>query len=56
MNLTEHQAKHILRCAGVRVPNGGLSKSVEESVAIAESLGQPNCVVKAQIRAHRRTS
>jgi len=55
MNLTEHQAKHILRSAGVRVPNGGLSKSVEESVAIADSLSQANCVVKAQIRAGGRS-
>jgi len=55
MNLTEHQAKHILRGAGVRVPSGGLSKSVEESVAIAESLPHKNCVVKAQIRAGGRS-
>jgi len=55
MNLTEHQAKKILRDAGVRVPNGDLSKSVEESVAIAESLPHSNCVVKAQIRAGGRS-
>jgi len=55
MNLTEHQAKHILRSAGVQVPGGGLSKSVEESIAIAKSLPQSNCVVKAQIRAGGRS-
>lgn len=55
MNLTEHQAKHILRKAGVRVPSGGLSKSVEQAVEIAESLPQANCVVKAQIRAGGRS-
>jgi len=55
MNLTEHQAKKILRDAGVRVPSGDLSKSVEESVAIAESLPQSECVVKAQIRAGGRS-
>jgi len=55
MNLTEHQAKHILRNAGVRVPSGGLSKSVEQAIEIAESLPQSNCVVKAQIRAGGRS-
>ena len=55
MNLTEHQAKHILRGAGVRVPSGGLSKTVEQAVEIAESLPQSNCVVKAQIRAGGRS-
>jgi len=55
MNLTEHQAKHILRGAGVRVPNGGLSKSVEQAVEIAETLPQSNCVIKAQIRAGGRS-
>lgn len=55
MNLTEHQAKSVLRDAGVRVPAGGLCKSAEESILIAEALPQSKYVVKAQIRAGGRS-
>lgn len=54
MNLTEHQAKHVLRLAGVRVPQGGLVKSAEESEAVVALLNKSNFVVKAQIQAGGR--
>ncbi len=54
MNLTEHQAKNILRDARVRIPRGGLAKSVEESSRIASDLNLPKFVVKAQIQAGGR--
>lgn len=45
--LVEHAGKALLREAGLRTPEGGLARSVEEAVAIAASIGGP-VVLKVQ--------
>ena len=52
MNFEEHAAKPLLKAAGVAVPDGGLSQSADEAVAIAERIGP--CVVKAQVPTGKR--
>ena len=63
MNIHEHQAKELLKGFGVPVPKGGAAYSVDEAMAaysvdeamaIAEDLGGPVWVVKAQIHAGGR--
>ena len=54
MNIHEHQAKELLAKYGVAVPKGGAAYSVDEAVTVAERLGGPVWVVKAQIHAGGR--
>lgn len=54
MNIHEYQSKEVLRSYGVTVPHGQVAFSVEEAVAVAESLGGAVWVVKAQIHAGGR--
>src|SRR5437868_3377960 len=54
MNIHEHQAKAVLAGFGVPVPRGEPAFSVDEAVAVAEKLGGPVWVVKAQIHAGGR--
>jgi succinyl-CoA synthetase beta subunit len=54
MNIHEYQAKGLLRKFGVAVPKGGIAYTPEEAVKVAEELGGPVWVVKAQIHAGGR--
>ncbi len=54
MKIHEYQAKEILRRFGIRTPRGEPAFSVSEAVAVAERLGGPVWVVKAQIHAGGR--
>ncbi|MFC4486935.1 ADP-forming succinate--CoA ligase subunit beta [Tepidiphilus baoligensis] len=54
MKIHEYQAKEVLRKFGIRTPKGGPAFSVEEAMKVAESLGGPVWVVKAQIHAGGR--
>ncbi len=54
MKIHEYQAKEVLRRYGVRTPRGEPAFSVEEAVTVAERLGGPVWVVKAQIHAGGR--
>ena len=54
MNIHEYQAKQLLRDFGVAVLRGGVATSPEEAVKVAEGLGGPIWVVKAQIHAGGR--
>ncbi|WP_058303917.1 ADP-forming succinate--CoA ligase subunit beta [Gorillibacterium timonense] len=54
MNIHEYQGKEVLRQFGVVVPRGKVAYSVEEAVQVAEELGTPITVVKAQIHAGGR--
>lgn len=54
MNIHEYQSKGILKRYGVPVPNGKPAFSVDEAVAVAQELGKPVVVVKAQIHAGGR--
>ncbi|MBK20106.1 MAG: ADP-forming succinate--CoA ligase subunit beta [Rhodospirillaceae bacterium] len=54
MNIHEYQAKEVLRGFGVAVPKGGVAYTPEEAVKVAEELGGPVWVVKAQIHAGGR--
>jgi succinyl-CoA synthetase beta subunit len=54
MKIHEHQGKEIFSNYGVPVPRGGVAYSVEEAVAVAQSLGSYPVVVKAQIHAGGR--
>ncbi len=54
MNIHEYQAKGLLAKYGVAVPRGGVAFSVDEAVKVAEDLGGPVWVVKAQIHAGGR--
>ena len=54
MNIHEHQAKELLARYGVAVPRGGAVFSVDEAVKVANELGGPVWVVKAQIHAGGR--
>ncbi len=52
---TEFVGKQFLREIGVRVPDGGLAKTVDQAVAIAEGIGFP-VVVKVQAAAFSHKS
>jgi succinyl-CoA synthetase beta subunit len=54
MNIHEYQAKDVLKGFGVPVGNGLPAFSVDEAVKVAEKLGGPVWVVKAQIHAGGR--
>ncbi len=54
MNIHEYQAKALLAKCGVAVPRGGVAYTPEEAVKVAEGLGGPVWVVKAQIHAGGR--
>jgi succinyl-CoA synthetase beta subunit len=54
MNIHEYQAKALLKRFGVAVPRGGVAYTPEEAVKVAEELGGPVWVVKAQIHAGGR--
>lgn len=54
MNIHEHQAKELLARYGVVIPHGGAAFSVDEAVKVANELGGPVWVVKAQIHAGGR--
>jgi succinyl-CoA synthetase beta subunit len=54
MKIHEYQGKEILRKFGVAVPRGKPAFSVDEAVKVAEELGGPVWVVKAQIHAGGR--
>ena len=54
MNIHEYQAKELLRKFGVAVPKGGIAYTADEAVKVAEELGGPVWVVKAQIHAGGR--
>ena len=54
MNIHEYQAKGLLRKFNVAVPKGGVAYTSEEAVKVAEDLGGPVWVVKAQIHAGGR--
>ncbi len=54
MNIHEYQAKQVLKEYGVPVPQGGVAFTADEAVKVAEQLGGPVWVVKAQIHAGGR--
>ena len=54
MNLHEYQAKAVFRSYGIAVPAGGVAATAAEAAAVAESLGGPVWVVKAQVHAGGR--
>ncbi len=54
MNIHEYQAKQVLSEFGVPVPRGGVAFTPDEAVKVAEELGGPVWVVKAQIHAGGR--
>jgi succinyl-CoA synthetase beta subunit len=54
VNIHEYQAKQLLRDFGVAVLRGGVASTPEEAVKVAEGLGGPVWVVKAQIHAGGR--
>jgi succinyl-CoA synthetase beta subunit len=54
MKIHEYQGKEILKKYSVAVPEGGVAFSADEAVRVAESLGGPVWVVKAQIHAGGR--
>ncbi len=54
MNIHEYQAKALLKRYGVAVPNGGVAYTTDEAVKIANDMGGPVWVVKAQIHAGGR--
>jgi succinyl-CoA synthetase beta subunit len=54
MNIHEYQAKALLAEYGVPVAKGGPAFTVDEAVSVAERLGGPVWVVKAQIHAGGR--
>jgi len=54
MNIHEYQAKSLLAKYGVTVPKGGVAYTPEEAKTVAQGLGGPVWVVKAQIHAGGR--
>jgi succinyl-CoA synthetase beta subunit len=54
MNIHEYQAKSLLGKYGVTVPKGGVAYTAEEAKTVAQELGGPVWVVKAQIHAGGR--
>lgn len=54
MNVHEYQAKDLMREFSISVLNGGIAKTPEEAVKVAEKLGGKVWVVKAQIHAGGR--
>ncbi|MGB1088948.1 MAG: ATP-grasp domain-containing protein, partial [Alphaproteobacteria bacterium] len=54
MNIHEYQAKAVLGSFGVPVATGKVAYTPDEAVKVAEELGGPVWVVKAQIHAGGR--
>lgn len=54
MNLHEYQAKEVFRSYGIPVPAGRVAANAEEAASVAQSLGGPVWVVKAQVHAGGR--
>jgi succinyl-CoA synthetase beta subunit len=54
MNIHEYQAKQLLAKYGVATPKGGIAYTPDEAVKVAQNLGGPVFVVKAQIHAGGR--
>ncbi|MBT6031706.1 MAG: ADP-forming succinate--CoA ligase subunit beta [Kordiimonadaceae bacterium] len=54
MNIHEYQAKGLLKQYGAPVLGGGIAYTADEAVSVAEDLGGPVWVVKAQIHAGGR--
>src|SRR5271154_1035370 len=54
MKIHEYQAKEIFRRYGVPTPRGEMVTTPEQAKAVAEKLGTPVVVVKAQIHAGGR--
>src|ERR1700758_3473318 len=54
MKIHEYQAKEIFRRFGVPTPRGEMVTSAEEARRVAQKLGSPVVVVKAQIHAGGR--
>ena len=54
MNLHEYQAKQVLANYGVPILGGGVAYTADEARAVADRLGGPVWVVKAQIHAGGR--
>ena len=54
MNIHEYQAKGLLAKYGVAVPRGGVAYTADEAKSVADDLGGPVWVVKAQIHAGGR--
>ncbi|MFC1557245.1 ADP-forming succinate--CoA ligase subunit beta [candidate division KSB1 bacterium] len=54
MNIHEYQSKDILRKFNVAVPRGAVAFTADEAYEIAQELGTPKVVVKAQIHAGGR--
>src|SRR5512139_833505 len=54
MKVHEYQGKEILRAYNVAVPRGKVAFNADEAVRVAEELGGPIWVVKAQIHAGGR--
>ena len=54
MNIHEHQAKELLASQNVKVAKGFPAFSVNEAIEVAERIGGPIWVVKAQIHAGGR--
>lgn len=54
MNIHEYQAKELFEKYGVASPNGQVASTAEEAKAAAQSLGNGNLVIKAQVHAGGR--
>lgn len=54
MNIHEYQAKQLLEKFGVNILKGGVAETAQEAEAVAQGLGGPVWVVKAQIHAGGR--
>ncbi|MFZ5476997.1 MAG: ADP-forming succinate--CoA ligase subunit beta [Myxococcota bacterium] len=54
MKIHEYQAKELLRKHGVSTLAGGVARTVDEAVQVAEQLGGGVCVVKSQVHAGGR--
>lgn len=54
MNVHEYQAKELMKKFGIAVLNGGIAKTKDEAVSVAQKLGGNVWVVKAQIHAGGR--
>ena len=54
MKVHEYQAKELFRKAGIRVPFGKISKSVDEALNVYSEIGSERVVVKSQVHAGGR--
>jgi len=54
MKIHEHQAKELFKKYNIPIPRGGIASTPEDAPKVAEALGGPPVVVKAQIHAGGR--